>query len=368
MFAADPVVSIITPTYNQVATVSACLRSAATQSFTRWEQVVVDDGSTDGTWDLVRRMAARDGRIRCIRQAHRGLSRLAETYNDALAASRGRLVAILEGDDLWPRDKLAWQVALHVADESLVLSHGRTWLYAAGRVTGRYSEPPTTGRSSGGTYLRLALLRQACIVPVSAMLSRAALEAVGGFAQDDGIPAVDYPTWLRLFAHHPDAGVWFASAPLGLWRQSPNQVSRGWGVSVPLAGLRLALDCYDQLPVQLRARLALRRTDIARAHWRRGIAPSHLATLRGALVRQRRAEALTPAWALVRHGGVKRRAQGLAGLLCAALGLHLEGVFALAARGVRRSAIPEAAAIEAWAADLESWAGVGGGGGVVAEG
>ncbi len=104
----QPLVTIVTPAYDQAGYIRRCVESVLAQTYPRWELIVVDDGSTDGTPDVVE--AYGDPRIRCIRLPHRGLAALAETYNAALSRSSGELVAILEGDDLWPAHKLALQV------------------------------------------------------------------------------------------------------------------------------------------------------------------------------------------------------------------------------------------------------------------
>ena len=102
-------VSIITPTYNHEKFIGACLDSVRAQTDPDWEMIVVDDGSTDRTGDLVAAAAAADPRIRHVRQPNKGLARLGETYNEALRLARGDLVAILEGDDFWPPHRLAVQ-------------------------------------------------------------------------------------------------------------------------------------------------------------------------------------------------------------------------------------------------------------------
>src|SRR5207245_2442552 len=103
-----PLVSVITPTYNHSRFISRCAASVLEQSYPRWEQFIVDDGSTDSTPDIV--AAFSDERVHYIRREHKGLAGLAEAYNTALKASNGEIVAILEGDDSWPRQKLETQV------------------------------------------------------------------------------------------------------------------------------------------------------------------------------------------------------------------------------------------------------------------
>ncbi len=105
----SPLVTAIMPTYNHARFVGEAIDSVLAQTLDDWELVVVDDGSTDGTLDIVR--GYRDPRIRVIARDHGGLYRLGESYRAALEASTGPLLAVLEGDDTWPPDKLARQSA-----------------------------------------------------------------------------------------------------------------------------------------------------------------------------------------------------------------------------------------------------------------
>ena len=86
-----PRVSIVTPVYNAERFIGACVRSVLDQTFDDWEQIIVDDGSSDATGDIARGFD--DPRVRYIGLPHRGLSALAETYNTALQVARGELIA-----------------------------------------------------------------------------------------------------------------------------------------------------------------------------------------------------------------------------------------------------------------------------------
>jgi glycosyltransferase involved in cell wall biosynthesis len=110
---AGPHVSIVTPSWNHEPYIAACLDSVQAQSWDDWELMVIDDGSEDATAEIVEAYARDDDRIRLLRMAHRGLEGLGESYNRALDLTSGALVAVLEGDDLWPDpQKLALQVAV----------------------------------------------------------------------------------------------------------------------------------------------------------------------------------------------------------------------------------------------------------------
>jgi glycosyltransferase involved in cell wall biosynthesis len=117
----SPLVSIITPTYNHEKFIRACIESVLRQTYQNWEQIIIDDGSTDATAQIVREYC--DDRIRYYYQENAGIEALAHTYNGALSLARGELVAILEGDDFWPGDKLSRMVPAF-ENSSVVLAYG----------------------------------------------------------------------------------------------------------------------------------------------------------------------------------------------------------------------------------------------------
>lgn len=102
-----PLVSVVVPTYGRGATVLRTLDSVFAQSFSDYELIVVDDGSPDDTIERMRPLAEA-GRLRLVVQANAGT---AAARNRGLAEARGEFIAFLDDDDLWPEDKLAWQVA-----------------------------------------------------------------------------------------------------------------------------------------------------------------------------------------------------------------------------------------------------------------
>ena len=112
----EPLISVLVPAFEAATTLTACLRSVARQTETRWECVIADDGSSDGTATIARRHEASDRRFRVVSYAHRGL---VATLNDALAHCRGRYVARMDADDVMHRDRLAAQLALLEGDHGL---------------------------------------------------------------------------------------------------------------------------------------------------------------------------------------------------------------------------------------------------------
>ena len=99
----NPLISIIIPTYNRAGYIEEALDSINKQTFTDYEIIVVDDGSTDNTKEILDKYEG----IRCIYLEHVGI---AGARNTAVKAARGRWIAFLDSDDLWKEDKLLKQV------------------------------------------------------------------------------------------------------------------------------------------------------------------------------------------------------------------------------------------------------------------
>lgn len=232
-----PHVSIITPTFNHERFIGSCIDSVLAQTYANWELLVIDDGSTDGTWGEVMKRASADSRIRPMRQANKGIGRLAETYNAALAQARGSLVAVLEGDDCWPATKLERQVPVHV-NGRFDLSFGQMqFVDIAGKI-GTYTHPPAAFFRDDRSNIFPRLLRgEFFIPPVTVMIDCDVLRQIGGFQQPVGLPVVDYPTWLTIAAR---GAVEYIPEVLGYWRQFAGQATWKLGREVAYGNYRFA--------------------------------------------------------------------------------------------------------------------------------
>lgn len=202
----SPLVSIITPTYNHELFIGDCIQSLLAQEYDNWQQVIIDDGSTDCTVDVVRGFA--DSRITYIRQEHRGVEALAHSYNEALKASRGSLIAILEGDDTCPSDKLKKSVPAF-ADPDIILVYGEVQETTVdGQLVKLNSHSrlrrslPNSIRSNSpvGSTARYMLTVEghSLVPPASAVIRRSALDAIGGFQYVPELCLTDFPTFIML--------------------------------------------------------------------------------------------------------------------------------------------------------------------------
>lgn len=221
-----PLISVITPTYNHEKYIGQCIESVLQQTYPNWELVIIDDGSIDKTQDIINKY--RDNRIIYLKQDNKGIWNLAENYNKALRASNGEWIAILEGDDLWPCDRLEKQVKLLVntGDENFNLIYGRAKIINDnGNVTGEIRGTPRNteillNRPVGKALKRLLVSNY--IRAVTVLIKRKALEEIGGFIQPVGFPAVDFSTWVHLAVRGEFR---FIDDILGYWRIHASQSS-----------------------------------------------------------------------------------------------------------------------------------------------
>jgi glycosyltransferase involved in cell wall biosynthesis len=193
-----PLISIITLTFNHEAFIRQCIESVLAQTFCDWEQIIVDDGSTDRTSEIVAEY--QDPRIIYIRQEHLGPFGLRDSYNKALAYARGELIAILEGDDFWPEYALETHIGA-LENDTAIVSHGRAARVSpSGRIFPfphllpydvRYNNPV-------GSVTRHLLLANWFSHTSTIVIRRGALDRIGGFQGNTALPLVDVPTIMAL--------------------------------------------------------------------------------------------------------------------------------------------------------------------------
>ncbi|MFY9552710.1 MAG: glycosyltransferase [Thermoanaerobaculia bacterium] len=191
-----PAVSVALPTWRRYATgaLSRALDSVLDQSFRDLELIVVDDGSTDGTWDYLRGRQAQDSRLVLIR--HEGNSGLpAIRVNEAIELSRGDYLAFQFDDDEWLDGTLEMLVARAESLSAPAVVHGEALLvFPDGRQE----------RSPGFAVDLRHLFRQNRIANNSVLIPRAVLERYGLFDCHIAMRRIcDWDLWLRLVRNVP---------------------------------------------------------------------------------------------------------------------------------------------------------------------
>lgn len=218
--APSPAVSVLMPCYNAAATLPDALDSLSRQTLQNFEIIAVDDGSNDGTGEILRQRAASDPRLRLISQPHSGIIL---ALNNGLEACRSGYVARMDGDDRCHPERLASQV-------SYLEQHPQT------AVVSCLVEGFPRGEVREGFRIYLEWLNslisdedmhreifvESPMAHPSVTLRKAWVERVGGY-QEHGW-AEDYDLWLRLYA----AGARFAKLEQVLlqWRERPERLTR----------------------------------------------------------------------------------------------------------------------------------------------
>jgi hypothetical protein len=184
----------VVPVRDGARHVAAAVRSATGQSVASIEVLVVENGSTDETVDVVARLAADDARVRLLRSPAVGVS---AARNVGIRAARSPWVAFLDADDVWRPDKLERQLAsgggdLRFADCRFVVDGTPT------TVTFHRMSPPPSSTGGAAPELLAALVVGANPIALSTVLvARQHLVDAGGF--DEGLQhAEDWQLWLRL--------------------------------------------------------------------------------------------------------------------------------------------------------------------------
>lgn len=188
-------ISVIMPAYNAGKYIAESIQSVLDQTYQNWELVVVDDGSTDNTAEVVEAFALKDARVKILRRRNGGQG---AARNTALAQARGPLVAFLDADDLWIPNKLSLQVsALSETGAQVVFSDG---FYFTDDDTTDESLPFETmkGKFAGEEMFKL-LFAYNRIHILSVLVRRDSLDAVGLFEESRLCQnCEDYDLWLKL--------------------------------------------------------------------------------------------------------------------------------------------------------------------------
>ena len=170
----EPDVSVIIPTYNRALLLRETLESLQAQTYRDFEAIVVDDGSTDNTGEVVQSF---DQRFRYVYQANRGRS---SARNNGLSQARGRYIAFLDSDDLYLPCKL--QVQVQCLEEHPEVG----WVYSSTRnidEQGRQGDSGYEATASGWIYPEIAFYIPLTVILSTVMVRREVMEAVGGFDQ-----------------------------------------------------------------------------------------------------------------------------------------------------------------------------------------
>jgi glycosyltransferase involved in cell wall biosynthesis len=188
-----PYISVIIPTYNRSDFIVAAIESVLGQKNSKWsyEVIVVDDGSTDNTAEILK---AYKNKVSYFKIKHSGLPAVARNFG--ISKARGELIAFQDSDDLWAEDKFALQVPVF-DDPKVVLSYGQAKaMDDKGNKLGKKVVDPK--KLKAGENFN-TLIKENVISTLTTMVRRSALAEVGNFNEAESLRAVeDYELWMRI--------------------------------------------------------------------------------------------------------------------------------------------------------------------------
>lgn len=212
-----PTVSVIIPTHNRVGLLMQAVASVRAQTWSDWELIIVDDGSTDGTASSLAQRP--DPRIQVHSLTHSGNP--ARARNAGTRRACGAYVAFLDSDDVWESRKLETQLrALHEDGDA-------RWCYTAYRLIDQHGRavpprPPRSWVSRSGWILPDVICERLSVAIQTVLLERSLFDEVGGF-DEALLHREDYDLILRVAARAPTVAVEEALCRI---REHPGRMTR----------------------------------------------------------------------------------------------------------------------------------------------
>lgn len=212
-----PVISIVMPTFNRSGLIKEAVESVFNQDYSDYEVIIVDDGSTDNTYNSIERYNAN---IRYIFQNNSGVSK---ARNTGIRAAKGNYIAFLDSDDLWDPRKLSTQLQFFENNPDSYIYYTREiWMRNNSRVN-----PPQV-YFPGDRNILPKLLKRCFIGASSVMVRKDLFDHIGYF--DESLPVCeDLDLWLRIILKFP---IFFINKQLTIKRmgQWPQLSTSIWGM------------------------------------------------------------------------------------------------------------------------------------------
>ncbi len=188
-------VSVIIPTYNASKYISYTLKSVLTQTFNNYEVVIVDDGSTDNTVEIISEFLKVDNRLKLYEINNTGLPSKVRNYG--FSKAKGKYIAFLDSDDIWLPKKLEQQ--LNILNNSKLFGMVYSVAYKIGETSffkDQYGLIPISFRAHSRFD---ELIKRNTICCSSVVIKTNIFEEMGGFDESSDLKAVeDYDLWLRI--------------------------------------------------------------------------------------------------------------------------------------------------------------------------
>jgi glycosyltransferase involved in cell wall biosynthesis len=230
-------VSIIIPTYNSAEYIAETLDSAFAQTYKNCEIIVIDDGSTDNTKEVLQSYMSK---IKYIYKENGGVS---SARNVGIENAEGEYIAFLDSDDIWLPEKLEKQMERFKSEPDLGLVYSdcirfnENGIEQSKRIVNRYFE--------GNIFIKLL---EGYVLPTSTVVVKRSCFSIADHFNESLMVSEDYDMWLRISKHY---NIGYAKGPLVKYRVRNNglarsNIDRAYGAQ--LAVLNKAMNDIDGIP------------------------------------------------------------------------------------------------------------------------
>lgn len=212
----NPLISVVIPTCNRGWILKEAIDSVLSQDFKDFELIVVDDGSTDDTQDI---LAAYKKQIIVLKQNNKGVS---AARNSGIRAASGTHIAFLDSDDLWLPEKLSLQIDFFQSNNDVLICQTQEiWIRNGVRVN-----PKKRHKKYSGDIFKQSL--DLCLISPSAVMIKKILFKKVGLFDENFFACEDYDLWLRICCRYP---VFLIDTPLTVKRGGhDDQLSKASGL------------------------------------------------------------------------------------------------------------------------------------------
>lgn len=184
-------VTVILPTFNRAWSLKQAIDSVFFQDYPYIELIVIDDGSTDNTQQLLKEYK---NKIKVLKQKNRGVS---SARNAGIKNSTGQFIAFLDSDDAWDKKKISCQIAFFKSNpDALICQTQEIWIRKGRRVN-----PKEKHKKPSGMIFEPSLYL--CLVSPSAVMMRKTVFDLKGYFDEDLMVCEDYDLWLRISSTLP---------------------------------------------------------------------------------------------------------------------------------------------------------------------
>ena len=231
-------VSVVVPTYNAGRYVGEAIESVLRQTYKNFELIVIDDGSTDNTEEVVKRYGKQ---VRYIKQKNSGI---AEARNRGIHAARGELISFLDADDVFLKHKLERQVRYMSDHPDCAMVYGNySMMDEDGTLIHEdmFAHMGVSCRS--GMVLKELLLR--CFIWTCTVVVKEEVFQKLGFFDSKFVSGQDYDMWMRIAAAYKTGCV---SEPLSVYRQNPNSITHKKAAARKPAEILVVEKAFERFP------------------------------------------------------------------------------------------------------------------------